>query len=172
MSTFTLRSIDTQACLMMNTLSLRPLLHQGSIWATRLGNGVVWYSLLATLTLFGGQTGRSGALRMALCAILGILIYKIMKKKIARIRPCEALDTIISSMTPPDKYSFPSGHTMHATAFAILTLHTVPWLGVLVVPFSLAVIASRLILGHHYPSDLIAGALIGGSLAGMALWIL
>ncbi len=164
--------IDTQACLAMNTLALRPVLHQGSVWATWLGNGWVWYVLIACLACFGGQAGRTGSLRMALCALVGIIIYKIIKTKIARIRPCEALESIVSSMNPPDKYSFPSGHTLHATAFAILTLHTVPWLGIIVVPFSLAVIASRLVLGHHYPSDLIAGSLIGASLATMALWIL
>ena len=70
---------------------------------------------------------------------------------------------------PLDKYSFPSGHTLHATAFSIVVLYYMPELGWLVIPFALLVAMSRIILGLHYPTDVLAGALIGALLSTVAL---
>ena len=64
-----------------------------------------------------------------------------------------------------DLYSFPSGHTMHAVGFTAVLLAYYPTIGILIAPFALLVASSRLVLGLHYPSDVIVGALIGGSVA-------
>jgi undecaprenyl-diphosphatase len=66
---------------------------------------------------------------------------------------------------PLDQFSFPSGHTLHAVSFSILMVAHCPQLAWLVVPFALAVAASRLVLGLHYPSDVLAGAALGALIA-------
>jgi len=58
-----------------------------------------------------------------------------------------------------NRYSFPSGHTLHAIAWMVM-------------PFTFLVALSRVVLGLHYPSDVLAGALIGFSLAWLSVFIL
>ena len=76
---------------------------------------------------------------------------------------------------PLDHFSFPSGHTLHAVTLCILLGYVMPVLLWVMLPFTLLVAASRVILGLHYPSDVLAGALIGSGLAGiflgMAVWL-
>ena len=70
---------------------------------------------------------------------------------------------------PLDRYSFPSGHTLHAVSFTVLATAYFPALGWVLVPFASLVAASRVVLGLHYPTDVLAGALLGTMLAGGAL---
>ncbi|KHL67479.1 phosphoesterase, partial [Xanthomonas euvesicatoria] len=64
----------------------------------------------------------------------------------------------------------PSGHTLHAVSFSIVALAYYPWLAPLLVPFSAGVALSRVVLGLHYPSDVLAATLIGVLLASLSLW--
>jgi undecaprenyl-diphosphatase len=81
-------------------------------------------------------------------------------------------DGILAGTPPLDRCSFPSGHTLHAVCFTSLATAHFPELGWVLVPFALLVAASRVVLGLHYPTDVLAGAAIGGMLAaaGMRLF--
>jgi membrane-associated phospholipid phosphatase len=68
-----------------------------------------------------------------------------------------------------DRYSFPSGHTMHAVTFLVLTANHLPWLAPWLVPLVLLIALSRVGLGLHYLSDVVAGALLGLLFAGASL---
>jgi membrane-associated phospholipid phosphatase len=59
-------------------------------------------------------------------------------------------------VAPLDEFSFPSGHTLHAVSFTIVALAYYPWLAPLLVPFTAGVALSRVVLGLHYPSDVLA----------------
>ena len=73
---------------------------------------------------------------------------------------------------PLDRYSFPSGHTLHAVCFQAMLFVALPALAWCVLPFTLSVAASRVILGLHYPSDVLAGALIGGTMGWASMqWL-
>jgi undecaprenyl-diphosphatase len=76
-----------------------------------------------------------------------------------------------SSRGSASAYSFPSGHTLHAVAFTLVALAYWPWLAPLLVPFTLLTAASRVALGLHYPSDVLAGASLGAGIAAASLAI-
>ena len=77
--------------------------------------------------------------------------------------------SIVSS--PLDPFSFPSGHTLHAVAFTVVAATHYPPLAALLVPFTLLIAASRVVLGLHYPSDVLVGAVLGALIGGASLWI-
>jgi undecaprenyl-diphosphatase len=72
---------------------------------------------------------------------------------------------------PLDEFSFPSGHTLHAVAFTLVALAHYPALAPLLLPFTACVATSRVVLGLHYPSDVLAATAIGIGLAALALWV-
>lgn len=140
--------------------------------SSRLGNGIAWYALAALIAVFGGHDAWLAMAVMLISAGLGLAIYASIKHLTARPRPQMAHDGLVLSVAPLDKYSFPSGHTLHAVNFAIQIIVFAPYLAWLVIPFALSVALSRMVLGLHYLSDVLVGALIGGMLAGLSLWAL
>jgi undecaprenyl-diphosphatase len=138
---------------------------------SRLGDGAFWYGLMAAVALAGGATGRVAALHMALTGLTAALLYRLLKRWTRRPRPFRAHHEIVAHIAPLDEFSFPSGHTLHAVAFTIVALAYFPLLAPLLVPFAVLVAASRIVLGLHYPSDVLAATLIGCLLAGASLWL-
>ena len=137
--------------------------------ASRLGDGVVWYVIILTLPLMFGPSAVRPAIVMAITGILGVALYKVLKRVFVRERPFITHSGISLAMAPLDRYSFPSGHTLHAVSFAWqLTAHY-PELGWVVVPLAGLIAASRVVLGLHYPSDVVAGAGVGAALAMLGL---
>ena len=102
-------------------------------------------------------------------AFTGIGIYKFLKKRLVRERPFVAHGEIVCGAPPLDRYSFPSGHTLHAVCLTILYGAYEPAMLIVMVPFAALVAASRIVLGLHYPSDVAVGGLIGALLAAASL---
>jgi undecaprenyl-diphosphatase len=136
--------------------------------ASRLGNGVVWYALVPLLPLVYGRAALRTAIVMALTGIVGLIIYRWLKLTLVRERPFVRHDGITLDALPLDRYSFPSGHTLHAVSFTWLALHSYPELGWILLPLAGLIAASRVALGLHYPSDVLAGGAIGATLAAVA----
>jgi len=137
--------------------------------ASRLGDGIAWYLLMLMIPVWYGQAGLKPALQMAVVGLLGVGLYKLLKQRLVRERPYIRFDGIRAGAAPLDRYSFPSGHTLHAASFTIIATAHFPELGVVLVPFALLVAASRVVLGLHYPTDVVAGAAIGATLATVGL---
>ena len=86
------------------------------ILMTRMGDGWLWYSLGLILFFFGGEHRFLAIGAAASAAVAGIFLFRALKKTSKRKRPCEVEPHCWASILPPDKYSFPSGHSI--TAFA------------------------------------------------------
>lgn len=139
---------------------------------SRLGDGVFWYMLMGALVLADGLDGLQASAHMAATGVLALTLYKLLKRWTRRPRPFAADMRIRAWVAPLDEYSFPSGHTLHAVSFTVVALAYYPWLAPLLLPFTLGVALSRVVLGLHYPSDVLAATVIGVLLGTGSLQLL
>lgn len=128
---------------------------------TSLGNGGAVWIVIALVLLVKRRTRPLGVMLLAGLALGAILGNVVLKPLIARERPCW-IDFRVHLLIPsPTDYSFPSGHTLaSAVSATILTLWSSRW-GRVAIPLAAAIAFSRLYLFVHFPSDVLAGALIG-----------
>lgn len=136
---------------------------------SRLGDGAFWYALMLSLPWWHGPEAITVAVRMAAVGAVGVAVYQLLKTRLARQRPFVLHAGIRSATAPLDRYSFPSGHTLHAVSFTTIATTFYPGLAWLLVPFAALVALSRVVLGLHYPSDVLIGAALGGALAWLGL---
>lgn len=162
---------ESRLCLRCNRWIARRTLARFFAIVSRLGDGVFWYATMLAIAAFGGVHGRLAALHMALTGVAAALLYRLLKRWTRRPRPFRAHREIITHVPPLDEFSFPSGHTLHAVCFTIVALAYFPLLAPLLIPFALLVATSRVVLGLHYPSDVLAATLIGSALATTSLKI-
>ena len=141
-------------------------------FVSRLGDGAFWFALISLFALWDGWRGLGAAAHMAVVGTIAALLYRRLKRWTRRPRPFAADRRIKAWIAPLDEYSFPSGHTLHAVSFSLVALAWYPWLLPILLPFTLSVAASRVVLGMHYPSDVLAASLIGAGLAGISFWLL
>ena len=165
---FPLRRIsrwDVELCVFCNRQSRNFTVRNLFRLASRLGDGVFWYALMAALLLHEGWSAWPAVLHMTGVGLVATLVYKLIKGRTLRPRPFNVYPAIVCVGKTLDQFSFPSGHTLHAVAFSIVVVAYYPALSWLVWPFAGLVALSRPILGLHYPSDVLAGALLGAALA-------
>lgn len=164
-----LRARDRGWCVRANRWATRGLVRRYFATISRLGDGVFWYALMGMLVLVDGLTGLAASAHMAATGVVALLLYRRLKRWTRRPRPFAADGRIQAWVAPLDEFSFPSGHTLHAVSFTIVALAWYPWLAVLLIPFTASVAVSRVVLGLHYPSDVLAATGIGALLATASL---
>jgi undecaprenyl-diphosphatase len=140
------------------------------IWATKAGDGGLWLAMLVLVLLFGGEERWRALLAACLAMTVGIAVFVILKRLAGRPRPCTRYNHRWSHVAPPDPFSFPSGHTLTAFAVSVTLVGIYPdlWFGLLFCALSIG--ASRILLGMHYFTDVLAGAFLGVWLGIAALW--
>jgi undecaprenyl-diphosphatase len=129
---------------------------------SRLGDGWIWGLLLLAAW---GWAAHALAWALLISGVCSTATYVAIKHACNRSRPCERSSQFDVPVLPLDRWSFPSGHTMHAVAFTVVFAATVPTALLALAPFTLLVMLSRVVLGLHYPSDVFAGG-CGGLLSG------
>jgi undecaprenyl-diphosphatase len=160
---------DSTLCIHVNRSSQYRWVRYLFRLVSRLGDGVFWYSMMLGILLTQGSAGLQPVLHMLLVGLVCMSLYKWLKGKTLRPRPYEVHQDIWLTGRPLDRFSFPSGHTLHAVSFSLVLLSYYPQLYWLAVPFTVLVALSRVVLGLHYPSDVLAGAAIGSLIALLSL---
>jgi undecaprenyl-diphosphatase len=164
-----LNALDTRWCVRLNRTGARREVALFFRLVSQWGNGAFWYGLMAVLLVYGGREALLPVAHMAATGLVGTLIYKWLKRRTLRPRPYAVHPDVTCLTAPLDQFSFPSGHTLHAVAFSLVALAYFPFVAPVVIPFTLACAASRVVLGLHYPSDVLAGAVLGAAIAGLSL---
>jgi len=164
-------SLDALLCHAASRWAARRTVHRTFGVVSRLGDGWLWYGLMAVLAAGAGGRGRHAALQMACTGIVAWLLYRTLKRRTRRPRPFRVHSGVIARAPPLDEFSFPSGHTLHAVSFGIVAVSWFPVLALPLTAFAVLVAMSRVVLGLHYPSDVLAGVVLGALLGGGSLWV-
>lgn len=157
--------LDLKGCVYLNHLSHSQRIALFFKTISRLGDGPFWYVMLLSVWTMQGLAYGLNILYLVVMGSIGTLIYKFLKNKTTRPRPYQVHQVIVLGERPLDHFSFPSGHTLHAVMVTITLGYIQPLLLILMLPFTILVALSRMVLGLHYPSDVIVGAIIGASVA-------
>ena len=133
--------------------------------------GMIWI-LLTLALLFVRRTRPLGA-RCALSMVIGLIVTNLLiKNAVARTRPYELIEGLECLVGAQKDFSFPSGHATNSLACAWVLFRRAPrkW-GVAALVLAILIALSRLYVGIHYPTDVLAGAVIGIGSACLALWL-
>ena len=144
-----------------------------TVWTlvTCLGNyGALWIALAVVLLCFRKTRRAGGAMLLAL--LLGLLLGNVLIKEwVMRPRPFVTHPDLIPLFDPGDQWSFPSAHTLSSFAAATALCFYHRKSGLLAFVPALAIAFSRLYACVHYPTDVLAGALLGVLCGLLAAWL-
>ncbi len=145
--------------LMSNCARPRPIRVSAMVFS-RLGNGGI-YAVLSICILVRLGKGAFGVIAIAICnAALLHAFYPALKRRIGRPRPCKIDGGPPSLLEVLDEHSFPSGHVMTLAAALVPMVYVDPGVAPAGTGLLVAMAWARVASGHHYPSDVIAGALL------------
>lgn len=142
------------------------------LWSN-LGNaGLIWIAAAVFMLLFP-RTRRAGVLALAALLLNLLAVNVLIKPMVARLRPWLVVEGLEPLLYSDDQHSFPSGHTSAAFAFATAAFACLDmrWAKVLAVVAAVLMGWSRLYVGVHFPSDVLAGAVIGALCGLLAVWL-
>ncbi len=142
------------------------------LFITRLGDdGIFWIALTLALLIFR-RTRRLGVF-CAGAMFAGLVVTNVVLKNwVARVRPYEVIPGLDCLVGVQKDFSFPSGHATNSLACSWVLFRRAPkkW-GAAALALAILIALSRLYVGVHYPTDVLAGAAIGIGSACLSLWL-
>ena len=164
-----LDDLELNVCRRINALSRVTAIRHFFSAVSKLGDYPAWVIFGLIVAAQQGPSALQFAAHALVTAGVGILVYKGLKKRLVRERPYVTHVDIVCGTAPLDRYSFPSGHTLHAISLTVLYGAYEPTILFVMAPFAALVAASRIILGLHYPSDVLVGGSLGAAIATASL---
>ena len=166
-----LDDLEINVCRRVNALSRVAAIRRFFSAVSKLGDYPAWVIFGLIVAVRQGAAAPQFAVHALVTAGIGILVYKGLKKRLVRERPYVTHVDIVCGTAPLDRYSFPSGHTLHAISLTVLYGAYEPTILIIMAPFAALVAASRIVLGLHYPSDVLVGGSIGAAIATTGLML-
>lgn len=137
---------------------------------TTLGNGGMFWIALTLLMLIFKRTRRVGVYCAASMLLTLLVVNLCIKPLAARTRPYELIQGLEILVSRPRDYSFPSGHSANSLSCAWTLFRLAPKkYGVPALVLAVLIALSRLYVGVHFPTDVLAGAAIGVLLSELTL---
>lgn len=150
-----------------------PLLTPVMRLLSTLGNGGAFWIALTVLLIAFKKTRRTGLYCAAAMLLTFVLVNLMLKPAVGRVRPYELFERLMILVSRPGDASFPSGHSANSMACAWTIFRMAPRkYGVVALVLALLIAFSRLYVGVHFPTDVLAGLLIGAAMSECALRLL
>lgn len=138
------------------------------IAATRFGDGGGWVAVGVGL-LAAGPHAQAAAAAATVATLAASAVFMVLKRRFRRRRPCDVAPHPVFHLRPPDRFSFPSGHTMNAFAIATVLSVRCPALAPGLFFLAASVGSSRVVVGLHFASDVAVGAVLGALIGWLAV---
>lgn len=165
----TIQDFDTRAFLSLLNSPRHPALTRFALTISFTADGWLYFLLPPLILLMQPDEARP-LLALALGAFAcERTLYYLLKNTIRRRRPPAAIDGFTPVIVAADRFSLPSGHTSAAFLFVTFLCHGLSLMFLPLYLWAGAVGASRVILGVHFPTDILMGALIGTTIAMMVV---
>lgn len=133
-------------------------------------NGYIWIAV-GLILLFPKKTRRAGVF-MLICLALAFVVNDLaIKPLIARIRPYDLCGELSILVRPETSFSFPSGHTNISFAAAYALTRAFGKKGAWAYLPAALIAFSRCYVGVHYPTDVLAGMIVGTLCAALAWYL-
>lgn len=156
-----LERIDFNILIFIHNTTPNIIFDKVMLCITLLGNmGMVWI-IISILLVLNRKYRYVGIMCMASLILAAILGEGILKNIIQRPRPFSQVPAVSILITKPMSYSFPSGHTASSFAVAGIISNTLRKYKIYAILLATLIAFSRLYLFVHYPSDILAGILLG-----------
>jgi undecaprenyl-diphosphatase len=139
---------------------------------THLGGADITIAVTFLLIFISSRETRLVAISSALALSASHIPVHIMKQLFPRKRPYLMIEKTKTPENPLQDHSFPSGHTTAIFSVIIPYVLFIPQLSFVLIPLGLCVGISRIYLGLHYPSDVIAGGILGTGTGGLCFCLL
>ncbi|WP_158965573.1 phosphatase PAP2 family protein [Paraglaciecola sp. L3A3] len=140
-------------------------------WVSKTGDGQLYLVIGVLLWWLEPEHGALFLSAGLLAYTLEIPVYIFLKRALKRQRPCDSATNFNAHITPSDKFSLPSGHTAAAFLMASLVSSFYPNLALVAYLWASCIGISRVLLGVHYPGDILAGAALGMGISVVSLSI-
>lgn len=154
-------AVDSLICQKIAVLTGRKFFDHLMKLSSKSGDGPVYLLLPVMLFIFARETWVPFTIAALTAFTFEVAVQKIVKHAIKRQRPFATVPGVKFLLSPPDQFSFPSGHTAGAFIVAALLVYFTQVPAVAVYSWALLVGFSRVYNGVHYPSDIITGAALG-----------
>ena len=160
-----IQNLDTDALLYIQDFLRTPFLTPIMVFFSKLGNaGLIW--IFTGLLLLISKRTRRGGFDLLICLFAAYIVNDlVIKLLVARSRPYDIIEGLNILVSPLSSYSFPSGHTNISFASALAMTLAFGRKGALAYIPAVLIAVSRCYVGVHYPSDVLAGIIVGTTVA-------